>query len=73
MITKRDVDNALMKEKLLVQQQVADAERKYNAPDIEQAGVIMWAELPENVKAEIRRRRPELATRLEEKLKKRGK
>lgn len=70
MITKRDVDEALLKEKLLVQQQVADAERKYNAPDIEQAGLIMWAELPANVKAEVRRRQPELAKRLDQKLKK---
>lgn len=69
MITKKDVEEVLLKQRLLAQNKIEDAEQKYNAPDIEQAGLMMWAELPDEAKAEVRRRQPELAKRFDEKLK----
>ena len=68
-VTKKQVEEALIRERIKVEDKIRDSEQRYLAPDIEQAGVIMWAELPAAIKAEVRKRNPELAKRLEDKLK----
>jgi len=69
MITIDDIDDAFNIAQVETSREINEALRKYLAPEVERAGLILWTELPDNVKEQIRGSRPDLAKLYDNKLK----
>ena len=69
MITIDDIDDAFNMAQVEASRNVNEALMKYLTPEIERAGLILWTELPEDVREQIRASRPDLAKLYDNKLK----
>lgn len=69
MITVDDINDAFVTAQVEVSRQISEIMRAYYAPEIERAGVMLWAQLPEDAKNIIRMTKPEAAKVYDEKLK----
>ena len=69
MITIDDINDAFNIAQVEANRIVNEALKKYLAPEIERAGLILWTELPEDVREQIRASRPDLAKLYDNKLK----
>ena len=61
MMTEDDIDDVLVSAEIKAEKQVNEIMRKIMMPQVERAGVMMWAELPDDVRNMIRTNRPDLA------------
>lgn len=61
MITDKDIDEALTQAEVEVDESLDEALREYYRPDVEREAAMLWATLPEPIKAMVRMRNPELA------------
>lgn len=73
MITVDDINDAFVTAQIEVSRMLDQIMRAYYAPEIERAGLMLWTELPEEVKAQIRQTKPEVAKVYDDKLKQIGK
>jgi hypothetical protein len=69
MITIDDIDDAFNIAQVEANRIVNEALKKYMAPEVERAGLILWTELPDDVREQIRASRPDLAKLYDNKLK----
>ena len=69
MITIDDIDDAFNIAQVETSRNVNEALKKYLAPEVERAGLILWTELPDDVREQIRASRPDLAKLYDNKLK----
>ena len=69
MITIDDIDDAFNIAQVEANRIVNEALKKYMAPEVERAGLILWTELPDDVREQIRVSRPDLAKLYDNKLK----
>ena len=69
MMTQDDIDDVLISAEIKADKQVNEIMRKIMMPQVERAGVMMWAELPDDARQAIRTNRPELAKYYDDKLK----
>lgn len=68
MITVDDINDAFVTAQIEVSRMLDEIMRAYYAPEIERAGLILWAELPDNIREQIRVNKPDLAKVYDEKL-----
>lgn len=61
MMTEDDIDDVLVSAEIKADKQVNEIMRKIMMPQVERAGVMMWAEIPDDVRNMIRTNRPDLA------------
>jgi len=69
MITIDDINDAFNVAQVEASRNVNEALKKYLAPEIERAGLILWTELPDDVREQIRTNRPDLAKLYDNKMK----
>lgn len=69
MITIDDINDAFNVAQVEASRNVNEALKKYLAPEVERAGLILWTELPDDVREQIRASRPDLAKYYDDKLK----
>lgn len=69
MMTQDDIDDVLVNAEIKAEREIGELMRKLMSPEIERAGVMMWAEIPDDVRNMIRTNRPELAKYYDDKLK----
>ena len=69
MMTEDDIDDVLVSATIKADKQVNEIMRKIMMPQVERAGVMMWAEIPDDVRNMIRTNRPDLAKYYDDKLK----
>jgi len=69
MITIDDINDAFNIAQVEASKTVNEALKKYLAPEVERAGLILWTELPDDVREQIRASRPDLAKLYDNKLK----
>ena len=69
MITIDDINDAFNIAQVEANRIVNEALKKYLAPEVERAGLILWTELPDDVREQIRASRPDLAKLYDNKLK----
>ena len=69
MITIDDINDAFNVAQVEASKNVNEALKKYLAPEVERAGLILWTELPDDVREQIRASRPDLAKLYDNKLK----
>ena len=69
MITIDDIDDAFNMAQVEASKTVNEALKKYLAPEVERAGLILWAELPDEVREQSCASRPDLAKLYDNKLK----
>ena len=69
MMTEDDIDDVLVAATIKADKQVNEIMRKIMMPQVERAGVMLWAQLPEDARQAIRTNKPELAKYYDDKLK----
>jgi len=69
MMTEDDIDDVLVSAEIKAEKQVNEIMRKIMMPQVERAGVMMWAEIPDDVRGMIRANKPDLAKYYDDKLK----
>jgi hypothetical protein len=69
MMTEDDIDDVLVSAEIKADKQVNEIMRKIMMPGVERAGVMMWAELPDDARQAIRTNRPDLAKYYDSKMK----
>ena len=69
MMTEDDIDDVLVSATIKADKQVNEIMRKIMMPQVERAGVMMWAEIPDDVRNMIRTNRPDLAKYYDDKMK----
>ena len=69
MMTEDDIDDVLVSAEIKADKQVNEIMRKIMMPQVERAGVMMWAEIPDDVRNMIRTNRPDLAKYYDDKMK----
>lgn len=69
MMTEDDIDDVLISAEIKADKQVNEIMRKIMMPGVERAGVMIWSELPDDVRGMIRANRPDLAKYYDDKLK----
>ena len=69
MMTEDDIDDVLVSAEIKAEKQVGEIMRKIMMPQVERAGVMLWAQLPDDARQAIRTNRPDLAKLYDNKLK----
>lgn len=69
MMTEDDIDDVLVSAEIKAEKQVNEIMRKIMMPQVERAGVMLWAQLPDDAREQIRNSRPDLAKLYDNKLK----
>jgi hypothetical protein len=66
MMTNQDIDECLTAAEHAVDENLHLAFEEFYRPDVEIEAMILWADLPEAVRQEVRARAPEAVKRIEE-------
>lgn len=69
MITIQDVQDAFLLAQAQAQQSAEETLMSFYQPEIEQSMDLVWSKLPEEIKAEMRRREPDYARELDSRAK----
>ena len=69
MMTEDDIDDVLVSAEIKAEKQVNEIMRKIMMPQVERAGVMLWAQLLDDARQAIRTNRPDLAKYYDDKLK----
>lgn len=65
MLTNQDIDECMVMAELEVDERIEDALEEFYRPDVEREAKILWADLPESLKAMVKARAPEAVKRIE--------
>ena len=64
MLTNEDIDECIVKAELEVDDMIEAALEDYFRPDVEREAAMLWADLPDSLKAMVKARAPEAVKRM---------